>query len=217
MGTTEHIGAYTLIQEEGLPKVGRDSLLLGSFATVRRGDRVFDMGCGVGVLGLCLAARAEDLTLNGADIQPECAALAAENLRHNGLSGRVVTGDVKALPADFSAGSYDLVISNPPYFHADGGKTADGGRGIARTAGGEWLLPWCKAARRLLRNGGRFALCCRPWDLNTLFHHLTACGLEPKRMQSVQSAEGKAPNLILLEAAAQGRPGLDLLPTLIAR
>ena len=206
MKTTEQLGSYTLTQEDGLPKIGRDSLLLGRFATVRSGDRVFDLGCGVGVLGLCLAERAEGLTLDGLDIQPPCVALARENLRANGLAGEIWQGDVTALRPSLPAGRYDLVISNPPYFRPGTGKTAGGSRGMARTGGEKGLLPWCETARRLLRNGGRFALCCRPRDLNALFHYLTACGLEPKRMQAVQSGAERGANLILIEAVAQGRP-----------
>lgn len=215
MRTTEQLGRYTLTQEDGLPKLGRDALVLAEFATLRDGWKVCDLGCGVGVLGLLLAERADRLTLDGADIQHACAELARENLAQNGLSGIIIQADVAQLPPDFSGGSYDLVIANPPYFSQNAGKTASGSRGIART--GEGFEPWCRAARRLLKNGGRFALCCRPWDMNALFHQLTACQLEPKRLRCVQSAPGRAPNLILVEAAAQGRPGLEWLPVLIRR
>lgn len=217
MRTTEQLGPYTLIQQDGLPKIGRDSLLLGRFATVRKGDRVFDLGCGVGVLGLCLAEQAEDLTLDGLDIQPSCVSLAQENLVRNGLMGEIWQGDVTAFRPTFPNRRYDLVISNPPYFQPGRGKTAGGSRGIARTGDENGLLPWCETARRLLRNGGRFALCCRPWDMNALFHHLTSCGLEPKRMQAVQSGTEQRANLILVEAVAQGKPGLELLPAVIMR
>ena len=52
MRTTEQLGRYTLTQEDGLPKLGRDSLVLAEFATLRDGWKVCDLGCGVGVLGL---------------------------------------------------------------------------------------------------------------------------------------------------------------------
>ncbi len=217
MDTTEQIGPYTLCQSDTLPRVGRDSLLLGEFATLRRGDRVCDMGCGVGVLSVCLARREENLTLDGLDCQEDCVRLARENLSANRLTGRVFVGRVEALPPGLHPGSYDLVIANPPYFQPGRGETASGARGTARTGGEEGLFPWCRAARRLLRNGGRFALCTRPEGLTALLAGLTDCGLEPKRLQPVQSAPDRPANLILLESVAQGRPGLTLLPTLIVR
>ncbi|MCD7945002.1 MAG: methyltransferase [Clostridiales bacterium] len=217
MDTTEQLGTYTLRQRESLPRVGRDSLLLGDFATLHRGDRVCDLGCGVGVLSLCLARREEKLTLDGLDCQEDCVQLARENLSANRLTGRVFVDRVEALPPDLSPGSYDLVIANPPYFQPGRGEIAPGPRGTARTGGEDGLLPWCRAARRLLRNGGRFALCTRPEGLAALLAWLTDCGLEPKRLQPVQSAPNRPANLILLESVAQGRPGLALLPTLIVR
>ena len=214
MTGTETLGSFTLRQREDLPKVSRDSLLLASFATLRKGWRVFDLGCGVGVLALALARREEGLTLDGMDLQAECAGLARQNLKDNGLTGTIRQGDV-ADPPVLDWGSYDLVISNPPYFFASAGKTAPGPRGIART--GDGLDSWCSLAGRLLRNGGRFALCTRPAGLNALFHALTAAGLEPKRLQCVQSAGDRGANLVLVEALRQGRPGLEMAPVLIVR
>lgn len=215
--TLEQLGPYTLAQAEGLFQVSRDSLLLADFATLRRGDRVFDLGCGVGVLGLCLARRETELTLDGTDLLPQCAVLTRENLARNGLPGTVWQLDVSQLPERLPAGGYDLVIANPPYFQPGQGKTASGARGAARTGTDAGLAPWCRAARWLLRNGGRFALCCRPWGLTGLLADLTRHQLEPKRLQPVQSAPDRPANLILLEAAAQGRPGLELLPVHIMR
>ena len=215
--TWEQLGPYRLAQQENLPKVSRDSLLLAEFATLRRGDRVFDLGCGVGVLGLSLARRETGLTLDGADCQESCVKLARENLSRNGLAGSIWELDVAELPEQLPAGGYDLVIANPPYFQPGRGKIAPGSRGIARTGGEAGLETWCRAARWLLRNGGRFALCTRPWGLNALLAGLTRHQLEPKRLQPVQSGPDRPANLILLEAAAQGKPGLELLPVLIMR
>ena len=44
----ERLGRYTLLQSEECFKLGADSLRLAAFATVKRGWRVFDLGCGVG-------------------------------------------------------------------------------------------------------------------------------------------------------------------------
>lgn len=210
--TTERLGRTVLTQGDEVPKLSRDSLLLGRFATLRDGQRVFDLGCGAGVLGLCLAERAEGLTLDGLDIQRACVELTRRNLADNGLSGQIWLGDVSD-PPRLDWGSYDLVIANPPYFTHERGKTAAGSRGIARTGTGP--EPWCALAARLLRNGGRFALCARPEGLNALFHALTAHGMEPKRMQQVQSKPDRAANLVLLEAVRQGRAGLEILPALV--
>ena len=70
------------------------------------------------------------------------------------------------------------------------------------------------AAARLVRNGGRFALCHRPERLTDLLCALRVCGLEPKRLQLAAHAPDRPPSLVLVEAVRQGRPGLEVLPTL---
>lgn len=115
MERLERIGALKLRQDDSLPLLGTDSLLLSRFATVHRRFRVLDLGCGVGVLGILLAARAEELTLDGVELDPQAAALARRNLEENRLRGTIVTGDLRERRV-FSQGHYDLIVSNPPTF-----------------------------------------------------------------------------------------------------
>ena len=66
------------------------------------------------------------------------------------------------------------------------------------------------AAGRLVRNGGRFALCHRPERLVDALSALRAHGLEPKRLKTVSHRPEHPPALILVEAVRQGRPGLTM-------
>ena len=91
--TIEELGRYRLRQRSHLPKLGTDSNQLSQFATLHAREKVCDLGCGVGVLGLLLAQRRKGLTLDGIELVAESAALAAENLRENGLQGQVIHGD----------------------------------------------------------------------------------------------------------------------------
>ena len=169
----EHLGRYTLRTAPGVFPVGRDSLLLGQFATVRPGWRVWDLGCGGGLLLLLLAQRAERLELRGAELDPAAAELARENLRANGLTGEILTGDLTALP--LPPGGADLAVSNPPYFQPGRGESG----GPARCGETLSLPALCAAAARVVRPGGRFALCGRPERLADLLEETRRAGLEP--------------------------------------
>ena len=70
-------------------------------------------------------------------------------------------------------------------------------------------------AARLLRSGGKLTLCQRPDQLAAVIAALCAAGLEPKRIQLVRAAPGKAPWLFLLEAQKDRRPGLRWEPDLL--
>ena len=205
MRAPEQLGPYIYRQSDSCFPLGQDSLLLASFATVRRGDRVWDLGCGAGALLLLLAGRAPDLTLTGVELSGADSELARENLAENQLAGTILTGDIRALV--LPAGTASLVVCNPPYFKAGSG--ASGGSARMEEAR---LKDWCAAAGRLLKNGGRFALVHRPERLAELFACMGAVGSEPKRLQLVQHGPDTPPSAVLVEGVRQGRPGLTVLP-----
>lgn len=203
---TEQLGPYTLELPVGTFPLGTDSLALGRFATVRDRWSVCDLGCGGGTLLLLLAGRAERLSLTGVELDAPAARAARDNLARNGLDGCILCADLRK--NDLPAGSFDLVISNPPYFAVGSGKSG----GSARCEEACSLDALCRAAARLLKNGGRFALCHRPERLCDLMCTLREHDLEPKRMQFLAHSAAHAPSSVLVEAVRQGRPGLDLLP-----
>lgn len=207
MGKIEQLGPHQLEQRPGVFPLGSDTLALGRFATVRKGWRVCDLGTGSGVLLLLLAARESQLELFGLDQDPAAAALAQDNLRHNDLEGQIWTGSWSQTP--FPPGSFDLVVSNPPYYAPGSGK--DGGPARMER---EELDTLCRAAARLLRNGGRFALSFPTQRMVELFETMRRWDLEPKRLKLLSHTPTKPPYALLAEGVRQGRPGLQVLPCL---
>lgn len=207
MTKIEQLGPYQLEQRPGVFPLGSDALALGRFATVRKGWRVCDLGTGSGVLLLLLAAREPQLELFGLDQDQAAAALAQDNLRRNGLEGQIWTGSWSQAP--FSPGSFDLVVSNPPYYAPGSGK--DGGPARMER---EELDTLCRAASRLLRNGGRFALSFPTQRMADLFETMRRWDLEPKRLKLLSHTPTKPPYALLVEGVRQGKPGLQVLPCL---
>ena len=205
MAGQEQLGPYTLTWPDGVFPLGQDSLALGAFATVRPGWRVCDLGTGSGALLLLLARRQAGLCLSGVDRNPLAARTAQDNLTRNGLEGEIIQGDLRRSP--FPAGSFDLVLSNPPYFPVGAGTSG----GSARSEEQCTLSELCAAAGRLVRNGGRFALCHRPERLVDIFAALREAGLEPKRLQLLRHSPSHPPFCVLVESVRQGRPGLEFI------
>lgn len=206
MPKPEQLGPYTLEQPEGVFPLGGDTLALGSFATVRPRWRVCDLGVGSGALLLLLAGRDNTLELTGVELDPTAAQAAQDNLDRNGLAGQVLHCDLRSVP--LPAGQFDLVVSNPPYFAVGSGKSG----GSARSEETCTLEELCVAASRLVKNGGRFALCHRPERLVDVLCALRAHGLEPKRLKLLTHSPALSPSTILVEAVRQGKPGLDIAP-----
>ena len=207
MSKLEQLGPYQMEQRPGVFPLGSDALALGGFATVRKGWRVCDLGTGSGVLLLLLAAREPQLELFGLDQDPTAAALAQDNLGRNGLEGQIWTGSWSQAP--FSPGSFDLVVSNPPYYAPGSGK--DGGPARMER---EELDTLCRAASRLLRNGGRFALSFPTQRMADLLEVMRRWDLEPKRLKLLSHTPTKPPYALLVEGVRQGKPGLQVLPCL---
>ena len=106
--------------------LGTDSVLLADFAAQRRARRIADLGCGAGVLTVLLLHALEQAAAVGIELQPDAAQLARDNIRANGLSDRaqILCADLRAHRTLLPAGSFDLVVANPPYFAAGSGYTS---------------------------------------------------------------------------------------------
>jgi len=203
---TEQLGPYALTWPEGVFPLGGDALALGEFATVKRNWKVCDLGTGSGALLLMLSGRMDRLELFGIEQDELSAQTARENLEANELEGQILQGDLREdlLPP----GSMDLVVSNPPYFPVGTGASAGPFRSEERCT----LEQLCAQSARLLKNGGRFALCHRPERLCDVLCALRTYGIEPKRMQLVAHGPAHPPSLVLVEGVRQGKPGLEILP-----
>ena len=115
-------GRLRLRQPKRGHRVGHDAILLAAACPARAGERVVDLGAGVGAAGLALAARVPDATVTLVEIDPELAALAAANAERNDLAGRVRVAllDVAApahafAAADLAPESVARVLMNPPF------------------------------------------------------------------------------------------------------
>lgn len=203
-------GGYSFYFDDQLFQPGTDSFLLGAFPTLRRRDRVCDLGAGTGLLGLLLLAREPSLHVTNVELQSAACALCRRNVALNDLEASVtcLEADLRDL-RQLTAGSFDLVIANPPYFSADSGFHAQGtARRNARTELTCTLEDICTAAARLLCWGGRLALVFRTERLAELMDVTRRLGLEPKRLRFVQKNAVSAPSLLLLECRRGGKTGL---------
>ncbi|MBZ5734492.1 methyltransferase [Nocardioides sp. TRM66260-LWL] len=75
-----------------------------------RADRVLDLGCGYGVIGLAIAASDPAAHVTCVDVNERALALTRENAERLGLAERVTA----ALPDEVPDGEFDEIWSNPP-------------------------------------------------------------------------------------------------------
>ena len=192
-----------------------DALLLAGFATGNHtAPLAFDLGAGVGAVGLALLrlGAARRVVLVEIDDQP--AAMARRNLDANGWTerGEVVRGDVRDV-ASARRGEASLVVCNPPYVAPGRGRVA---AAEARARCGE-LSTFVRAARQVAGRRARVCFVYPALELGPLLSALALEGLHGKRMRFVH-ATPEAPARIALVEAVAGRPGgLVVMPPLVER
>ncbi len=201
-----------IVLKRGPFPLGTDSVLLSNFISLRPGCRVADLGAGCGTLGLLLAGREPSCTVTGIELDEAAYAMGLENMALNPqVQLRLLQGDVRQIRRLLPAGSFDCVISNPPYFPVGSGKAANAYRSELTLK----LSELCEAAAWLLPSGGTFALVHRPERLCDLIWELRSHGIEPKRIRFVRHRAEAPVCLVLIEGRRGGKPGLTYMPDLI--
>lgn len=85
--------------------------IAGDMADIREGDRVADLFCGIGTIGICLCKDKKVASLVGIEIIPEAVENAKENARKNGMeNASFFCGDANH-PALSDA---DIILVDPP-------------------------------------------------------------------------------------------------------
>jgi len=150
-------GRVRLLQRKVGYRAAIDPVLLAAAIPAHAGQRVLDLGCGVGGASLCLAARIAGLNLSGLDVQPQLVALAQQNAALNGRAGdvRFFTGDILDPPDDITGETFDHVMVNPPFLEAGSGHPPpDLSKAIANVEGAAGLNDWVRAAARAVADKG---------------------------------------------------------------
>ena len=156
------------------------------FLRKRPGARVLDLCTGSGCIALALAAAVKDCRVVAADIDRAALAVARRNALKTRLHQRVMLVEADAL-ADPPAmlGSFDLIISNPPYIPAAEIETLDTSvkdfePRLALDGGSDGLdfyraifARWSK----ILKPGGCLALECGEEQMDALLRMGEAAGL----------------------------------------
>jgi tRNA1(Val) A37 N6-methylase TrmN6 len=155
-------GALRILQPRSGYRAGLDAVMLAAAVPAPQGKpmRVLDLGAGVGTAGLCLARRLADAEVTLFEREPTLVQLAKENAARNGVTVRVVEGEVglsaSALRAlGLAEEGFDHVIANPPFHDRDSGTLApDALKAGSHAMPDTELERWARFMARMTAPGG---------------------------------------------------------------
>lgn len=214
--STEYLQHETAVYCSAEHRFGTDALLLARFCAPKSRHRAADLCSGCGIVSLEWHDGGHRGPCAAVELQPDASALLTAALAVQGIDHiQPLCADLRqfgfALP---HAGSYDLCACNPPYF-TGGYQSESAARATARHETECTLEDVAACAFRLLKDGGKLALCHRPERMAEVFGVLRAHRLEPKRVALVKNKTGGAPWLFLVEAQKNRKVGLKWEPDVL--
>ncbi len=186
-----------------------EPFLLADWVRPAGESRILDIGTGCGIIPLLLMSRQADLEITAVEIQNSLVQRAVDNVAANGWSGgiRVLAGDYPVLARDWEPGTFDWILSNPPYRKVNSGKiNRCREKALARHELALTLETLVKASAPLLKPGGKIALAYPFYRLREVIEQLRRHELNPTRIARVTGHQAVAPKICLVEAVRGAGP-----------
>ncbi len=209
---------YKIIQKTDGFCFGIDAVLLSSFAKVKRGKKVLDLGTGTGIIPILMEAKTSGGHFTGLEIQDDYVEMANRSIQMNEQQDKVtvVKGDIRYASQLFGHDSFDVITTNPPYMVDSHGKqNLDDRKAVARHERLCTLEDVIVQSKKLLKAGGSFFMVHRTYRLAEVMHLMVREGIEPKRIRMVHPYVTKEPNIFLIEGKKGGNPRITVEPPLI--
>jgi len=207
-----------IVQDSDGFKFSLDSVLLANFVSINlRSKKILDIGCGNGIISILLSQKTKAF-ITGVEIQNESYELAQKSVEINGLSDKIsiINADIKELYKNIESDSFDVIVSNPPYFSVKDTslKNLNANKMQARHELSLNYKDVIIVAKKLLKNNGNLALVHRPDKLLDILDFMRANNIEPKKIRFVYPYKGKSANMLLIEGTKNGKTGLKVLDPL---
>jgi tRNA1Val (adenine37-N6)-methyltransferase len=192
---------FNIQQDKCAMKVGTDGVLLGAWVSTESCNAILDVGTGTGLIALMLAQRSQ-ARIDAIDIDGDAVGQASQNISSSVFAGRI---QVYHIPFEEYAAkvrcTYDLIVSNPPYF-ADSLKSPDTKKNLARHTDTLPLSLLLSGSKPLLTLAGRIALILPCQRENELKEIVRENKLNIVRKTEVMPLPDASPKRLLIELSA---------------
>jgi len=141
-------------------KIGTDGVLLGAWCSLKESTKkILDVGSGTGVISLMLAQRFNNATIDSVELENNAHKQSVENFERSVWADRLFcfhsTFQDFANELKEDGETYDLIISNPP-FYTDNVKKNNRARNKARSTSFLSFVELISGVSKILSNQGEF-------------------------------------------------------------
>jgi tRNA1Val (adenine37-N6)-methyltransferase len=175
---------FTVAQDQCAMKIGTDGVLLGAWAPVDHlPNSILDMGAGTGLIALMLAQRTHAETIDAIEVIDMAYEQCVVNFENSPWADRLFCyhADVKELLEEAADMTYDLIVSNPPFYSEDNLKN-ELERSAARESSALPFPLMLQASAALLSKKGVFALVLPFKEEAEFIKRAAAVGLFPQQI-----------------------------------
>ncbi len=139
------------------PRPSEDSIWMAACVQAKNTDTILDVGCGTGVLALCLKTRFPHTHITAIDIQAGLVEKTQQNAALNKFKNVIAhtANLVTYVPSEL----FDHVVTNPPFYAAQNGHNLpDATRNIAHTMQEGDLELWMKQCASFVKPEGTLTI-----------------------------------------------------------
>lgn len=158
---------------------------------------LLDIGSGSGILGLLLARDYENVILNQCEIQKMFQFFSIQNSYTNKINSNLYEGSFEEIQFNKT---FDICVSNPPFYHSDVIKSENKSLKIARYNDSLPLEQFIKKTASILKNNGKFFFCYDAKQINEIIVLLNKYKFNLEVLQFVHPKVSKDATLVLVYA-----------------
>ena len=147
---------FSIAQDNCAMKVGTDGTLLGAWVKADKPQQILDIGTGTGLIAMMMAQRFENANIKAIELDLDASQQAFENFQKTKWSNRLSLEYISLQEFQHTA-SFDLIVSNPPYFE-NNLKTNDKQRTQARHTDTLSFESLIECSAKLLSQKGSLAI-----------------------------------------------------------
>lgn len=195
-------GKLHLLQPLKGYRAATDPVWLAASCGAKFGQKILDVGCGVGTAALCVGARVAGVSLFGLELQASYADLARQNAQRNHIDFDVYEGNILQMPSELKI-DFDHVITNPPYHPQKSTASPIESRALAMQLSVS-LSQWVGICAKRLAPGGWFSIICSVEGVPDILAGL-GTSLGSVRILPLQARVDRPASRVILQARKGGK------------